>query len=124
MTLAHHDSVEPPVEERLDRMFSALGDQTRRGLLSRLTAGPAMITELARPFSMSLPAVSKHLRVLERAGLVERRIDGRIHRCSLNARALREVDDWLAHYRLFWAGTLDALADYVTAEPDDSKGAP
>jgi DNA-binding transcriptional ArsR family regulator len=100
-------------EDRLDRVFHALGDRTRRALLARLSDGPAMITELAGPFAMSLPAVSKHLRVLESAGLVERTVQGRVHQCSLHAQSLIEVDTWLAFYRPFWADTLDALAQFV-----------
>ena len=100
-------------EDRLDRMFHALGDRTRRALLARLSDGPAMITELAGPFAMSLPAVSKHLRVLESAGLVERTVQGRVHQCSLHAQSLIDIETWLASYRLFWEGTLDALAEFV-----------
>jgi DNA-binding transcriptional ArsR family regulator len=100
-------------EDRLDRLFHALSDRTRRALLRRLEAGPAMVTELAEPFRMSLPAVSKHLRVLEAAALIERRIDGRVHRCSLNAAPLAEAERWLGHYRLFWQDRLAALARYV-----------
>ncbi|MFI5230672.1 MAG: ArsR/SmtB family transcription factor, partial [Gemmatimonadales bacterium] len=95
-------------EERLDRLFRALGDQTRRALLARLAREPAMITELAEPFALSLPAVSRHVRVLEQARLVKRRVDGRVHRCTIDAAPLREVDQWLGHYREFWNGALDA----------------
>ena len=100
-------------EERLDRIFRALGDRTRRRLLARLADGPAMVTELAQPFDMSLAAVGKHLRVLEKAGLIDRAIDGRIHRCSLNAKPLKCAGDWLADYQQFWNETIDALIDYV-----------
>ncbi|MFM9886588.1 MAG: ArsR/SmtB family transcription factor [Burkholderiales bacterium] len=100
-------------EDRLDRVFHALGDRTRRAMLARLAEGPAMITELALPFAMSLPAVSKHLRVLESAGLVERAVNGRVHQCSLQANALGEIDAWLAFYRPYWEGTLDALAHFI-----------
>ena len=72
-----------------------------------------MITELAEPFGISLPAVSRHIRVLERAELVERTVEGRVHRCSLRADALQEAEKWLAHYREFWTGSLDALARHV-----------
>lgn len=94
-------------------MFQALADRTRRALLARLMSGPAMVTELAAPFAMSLPAVSKHLRVLERAGLIAREVDGRVHRCSVEPERLREIEDWLHHYRCFWEQNLDALARYV-----------
>ncbi len=100
-------------EEKLDLVFRALGDRTRRRLLARLTTGSAMVTELAKPFDMSLPAVGKHLRVLENAGLITRTVNGRVHRCALNALPLKTVDDWLQHYQRFWGETLDALSDYV-----------
>ena len=100
-------------DDRLDLVFGALSDRTRRAILGRLERSPAMITELAEEFPMSLPGVSKHLRVLERAGLVKRRIDGRVHRCALDASALGEASEWMDHYRAFWSENLDALANYV-----------
>jgi DNA-binding transcriptional ArsR family regulator len=103
-------------EDRLDRLFHALSDRTRRALLRRLEAGPAMVTELAEPFRMSLPAVSKHLRVLEAAALIERRVDGRIHHCSLNAAPMGEAERWLKRYRVFWTDRLAALTRYVEGE--------
>jgi len=103
-------------DERLDLVFGALADRTRRRLLAQLTVAPASISELARPHDMSLPAVSKHIRVLERAGLIKREIDGRVHRCALDAAAMRAADDWIAGYRAFWEHTLDSLADYVGEE--------
>lgn len=102
----------------LDRVFRALADRTRRELLGRLAEGSAMVTELAKPFDMSLPAVGKHLRVLEKAGLVQRTIDGRVHRCSLNALPLKTAGEWLAHYQRFWGETFDALVDYIEQESD------
>jgi len=99
--------------DRLDLVFSALSDRTRRELVTRLSQGPASISELAGPFDMSFVAVSKHVRVLERAGLVKRTVDGRVHRCALAARKLREATAWLERYRVFWDDTLTALADYV-----------
>jgi DNA-binding transcriptional ArsR family regulator len=98
---------------RLDRVFHALSDRTRRALLARLSRGPATVTELARPFTMSLPAVSKHLRVLESARLVLREVEGRVHRCSLAPRPLKDVEHWLAHYRTFWEDTLESLGRFV-----------
>lgn len=86
-------------------------------MLSRLAEGPAMVTDLARPFAMTLPAVSKHLKVLERARLVRRAIDGRVHRCTLDPRALQDAEQWLARHRAFWDDTLEALADYVEVKP-------
>ena len=82
-------------------------------MVAKLSQGPASITELAEPFAMTLPAVSKHLRVLERAGLVRRERDGWYHRCSLEARPLEVATTFLARYRPFWEGTLDALARHV-----------
>jgi DNA-binding transcriptional ArsR family regulator len=100
-------------EDRLDRVFRALGNRTRRYMLRRLARGPAMVGELAAPFDMTLPAASKHVRVLERAGLVHRRIDGRIHRCSLDPRQLAEARCWLDRYQRFWDETLDSLARHI-----------
>ncbi len=105
-------------DDLLDRIFHALANRTRRSLLARLARGPAMVTQLAAPFPMSLPSVSKHLRVLESAGLIARSIDGRIHQCCLTTEPLREVEFWLAHYRAFWDQRLEALADYVESDRD------
>jgi DNA-binding transcriptional ArsR family regulator len=102
---------------RLDRTFAALADPTRRAILARLTTGDATVGELAHPFRMSRPAISKHLRVLERTGLVKRRRDGRISRCALDATAMREAADWVERYRAFWTAQLDGLARYVEARP-------
>jgi DNA-binding transcriptional ArsR family regulator len=101
-------------EDRLDDIFHALGDRTRRALLARLTEKPAMITELAEPFAISLPAVSKHIRVLEDAGLVSRTVEGRIHRCAFEPGPLRNADEWLRRYRRFWTENLESLARYVS----------
>jgi len=103
-------------EDQLDLVFHAISDRTRRALLARLTEGPVKVTDLARPFTMSLAGVGKHIRVLERARLVSRTIDGRIHRCSLTPGPLREAERWLSHYRSFWADTLDSLARYAEKE--------
>ena len=105
-------------DDRLDAVFHALGDRTRRALLTRLAKRPAMVTELAKPFDMSLPAVSKHIRVLESAGLVRRAVDGRMHQCSLNSEPLTAVEDWLRHYRRFWQGKLESLARYAESNGD------
>jgi DNA-binding transcriptional ArsR family regulator len=104
-----------PVEARLDLVFRALGDTTRRRILARLAHGPATVTGLAEPFAISLPAISRHLKVLEQARLIARHVDGRIHRCTLHADTLGVIDTWLDQYRQFWEGTLAALARY--AEP-------
>lgn len=103
-------------QRTLDRTFAALSDTTRRAILARLARGDATVGELARPFRVSRPAVSKHLRVLERAGLVRRSRDGRVSRCRLDASALRGVEAWVARYKVFWTRQLDALAEYVEAE--------
>ncbi len=97
----------------LDAVFSALGDPTRRAILARLALGEASVGDLAAPHEMSLPAVSKHLRVLETAGLVRKEKDGRVVRCRLEAEPLRDAAAWIAEYRRFWEAQLDALAGYL-----------
>lgn len=99
--------------EQMDRVFHALSDATRRGIIQRLSRGPALVSELAAPVRLSRMAVSKHVRVLEQAQLIRREINGREHRCSLAAGPLQEVDQWLVPYREFWAGTLGRLARFV-----------
>jgi DNA-binding transcriptional ArsR family regulator len=101
------------MSQTLDRTFAALSDPTRRAILARLAQSDASVTELAAPFAMSLPAISKHLRVLEQAGLVERTKDGRVHHLRLVARPLHEAAAWIAHYQQFWEQQLAALADYL-----------
>jgi DNA-binding transcriptional ArsR family regulator len=98
---------------RLDRTFAALADGTRRAIVGRLALGDATVGELAQPFRISRPAISKHLRVLERAGLVRRERDGRLSRCSLDTAAMREAAAWVDRYCAFWTARLDALAQYV-----------
>ena len=90
-----------------------MGDRTRRAILSRLAASPGTVTELAEPFEMSLPAVSKHLRVLLDAGLIQKERDGRLHRCSLEAGSLRPANDWMQQYRRFWEESFDSLEKYL-----------
>ena len=97
----------------LDATFGALSDPTRRAILARLAQGQAMVTELAEPFEMSLPAISKHLRVLESAGLLKREIDGRIHRCRLAAEPMKSAAAWIARYQAFWEKQFDALEKYL-----------
>jgi DNA-binding transcriptional ArsR family regulator len=97
----------------LDRVFSALADPTRRAILRALTRHPATINEIARPFPVSLNAISKHVMVLERAGLLLREIKGREHHCRIEPEPLRQADAWMEHYRRFWEVRLDALAVYV-----------
>ena len=99
--------------DRLSTTFSALSDPTRRAILARLTSGEASVTELARPFQMSLPAISKHLKVLQRAGLIEQGRHAQWRPCSLRAQPLHEVDDWVEQYRRFWEESFDRLDDYL-----------
>jgi DNA-binding transcriptional ArsR family regulator len=107
----------------LDRVFSAVSDATRRAILETLTSKPATITEIATPFSVSLNAVSKHVMVLERAGLIRREIRGREHLCWLEPQPLREATAWLDHYRQFWNVRLDALEKYVAKKAKKKGGA-
>jgi DNA-binding transcriptional ArsR family regulator len=97
----------------LSATFAALADPTRRAILSRLASGEASVTELAAPFEMSMPAVSKHLRVLERAGLIARGREAQWRPCRIEAAPLRDVAAWVEHYRRFWEQTLDRLDDYL-----------
>ncbi|GLS31174.1 DNA-binding transcriptional regulator, ArsR family [Mesorhizobium albiziae] len=99
--------------DSLSMTLSALADPTRRAILARLALGEASVTELAEPFEMSFPAVSKHLRVLEKAGLVARGRDAQFRPRTLRAEPLREVDDWLGTYRRLWEERLDRLEDYL-----------
>jgi DNA-binding transcriptional ArsR family regulator len=97
----------------LNRVFSALSDPTRRAILQALTKRPATINEIAQPFPFSLNAISKHVMVLERAGLLHREIKGREHYCSIDPRPLGDANHWLEHYRQFWELRMDALQIYV-----------
>ena len=97
----------------LDRVFAALSDPTRRLLMRRLCVGPATVSDLAAPLEMSLNAVSKHLKVLEQAGLIQRTIKGRVHHISLNAAPLAEAERWVSQYRQFWDPRLDSLEDWL-----------
>ena len=97
----------------LDRTFGALADPTRRGILAQLTKGEECVTDLARPHSISLAAVSKHLIVLEKAGLVKRRRDGRVHSLRLEVKPMKEARAWLDRYRKFWEGNLDQFEKYL-----------
>ena len=109
--------------ESLDAVFSALGDPTRRAILARLAEGETRVTELAEPHRMSLPAISKHLRVLETAGLVTKQKAGRVVRCSLNADPLKDAADWVGRYRRFWEGQFDRLERYledVSPKPEEN----
>ena len=98
---------------RLDRTFAALADPTRRAILTRLASGEASVTELGKPFDMSMPAISKHLKVLERAGLIARGRRQQWRPCRLKAKPLKEAADWVEHYRRFWEESFDRLDDYL-----------
>lgn len=100
--------------DSLSATLSALADPTRRAILARLALGETSVTELAEPFKMSLPAVSKHLKVLERAGLIARTREAQWRPCTLQAGPLRDVSSWLETYRKFWDASLDRLDDYLT----------
>ncbi|MCC7181309.1 MAG: helix-turn-helix transcriptional regulator [Acidobacteria bacterium] len=100
--------------DHLSTTFAALADPTRRAILARLSLGELSVTELAEPFEMSMPAVSKHLKVLERAGLIARSREAQWRRCRLDAAPLREVSDWLEGYRSFWEQSLERLDAYLT----------
>jgi len=106
----------------LDATFAALADPTRRAILARLASGEATVNELAAPFSMTLPAVSKHLKVLEAAGLVSRGRAAQTRPCRLEAAPLRGATEWLEHYRRFWSGSLDRLARFL--KDIDKEGRP
>ena len=110
----------------LDTTFGALADPTRRAILARLARGQAMVTELAKPFAMSLPAISKHLRVLESARLLRREIDGRVHRCRLAAEPMKNAAGWIEQYRAFWETQFEALEKYLedTAGKEKKKWQP
>ena len=98
---------------KLDRTFSALADPTRRAILATLSGGQASVTQLAQPYRMSLPAVMKHLRVLEKAGLVSQQKIGRVRHCRLAVQPLQQASDWLSQYRSFWEKQLQALDRYL-----------
>ncbi|RMI32343.1 ArsR/SmtB family transcription factor [Nocardia stercoris] len=100
-------------EDQLDSVFAALSDATRRAILARLAEGEATVGELAEPFAMSLPAVSKHLKVLERAGLITRSRDAQWRRCRLEPAPLAAATDWLERYRIFWGDRLDRLDEHL-----------
>jgi len=102
------------MSKNLDATFAALADPTRRAILARLAEGEVSVTELAAPFEMSLPAISKHLKVLERAGLIIRGRDAQWRPCRLEPRPLKSAADWLEHYRVFWEESLDRLEGYLS----------
>jgi DNA-binding transcriptional ArsR family regulator len=110
--------------DRLSSTFSALADPTRRAILARLSTGAASVKDLAEPFDMSLPAVSKHLKVLERAGLVSRGREAQYRPVTLNATPFRDVTEWLERYRRFWDESMDRLAQYLEEVQAEQKKKP
>jgi len=101
------------MHDQLSSTFAALADPTRRAILARLASGETSVSELAKPFDMSMPAISKHLKVLERAGLVARSREAQWRPCRLEAGPLRDVSDWVEHYRRYWEDSFDRLDDYL-----------
>ena len=101
------------MQDQLSSTFAALADPTRRAILARLASGETSVSELAKPFDMSMPAISKHLKVLERAGLVARSREAQWRPCRLEAGPLRDVSDWVEHYRRYWEDSFDRLDDYL-----------
>ena len=102
-----------PTQDKLSSTFAALADPTRRAILARLAKGETSVTELARPFKMTMPAVTKHLKVLEGAGLITRSRNAQLRPCRLDAARLKEASDWIERYRVFWEGTFSRLDDYL-----------
>jgi DNA-binding transcriptional ArsR family regulator len=107
--------------DQLTTTFAALADPTRRAILARLASGELSVTELAEPFEMSLPAVSKHLKVLQRAGLVTRGREAQWRPCRLDARPLKDAAEWVEHYRHFWTQSFDRLDDYLHKLKSEEK---
>jgi DNA-binding transcriptional ArsR family regulator len=105
----------------LDRTFAALADPTRRRILANLAEGERCVTDLAKPHRMSLPAVSKHLRVLEKAGLIRRHRDGRVHRLKLEAAPMQGAQQWIEEYRRFWEESFDRLEEYLKELQKEKK---
>ena len=108
-------------EDRLDETFAALANRTRRAILTRLAEGAATVNELAEPFAMTLPAISKHIKVLERAGLVVQSRQAQYRPCDLNAAPLEEISSWAEHYRQTWNARFDRMDDYLTQLQPQSK---
>ena len=107
--------------QQLDQVFFALSDGTRRAILARLAQGSTTIGELAAPFEISKPAISKHMKILERAGLIDRRIAGRMHECTLTTAGLKTAEDWLNFHRTFWESRFDALTELLENEKKKHK---
>jgi len=112
-------SYTPPIQDQLDATFAALADPTRRAILARLASGPASVMELAEPFAMSQPAISKHLKVLERAGLISRGKDAQRRPCQLEAAPLASANEWLEGYRQFWEARFEHLERPARRDEED-----
>ena len=108
--------------DTLSTTFAALADPTRRAILTRLSRGESSVTELARPFKMSMPGISKHLKVLERAKLIERGREAQWRPCKLKAKPLKDVADWVEHYRRFWDESFDRLEQYLNEMQAKERG--
>ena len=108
--------------DRLSDTFQALADPTRRAILARLVSGEASVSDLAKPFAISQPAISKHLKVLERAGLISRSREAQYRPCRLEPQALKRVDEWLEEYRRLWEARLDRLEEYLSKLQQPKKG--
>ncbi len=111
----------PVATDSLSRVFGALADPTRRAILARLSRGEAGVQEIAEPFSMSLPAISKHLKVLEKANLIRRGKDAQWRPCALDAAPLRDASDWIGDYRQFWEESFDRLDEYLKKVQSKNK---
>jgi len=107
--------------QQLDRVFFALSDSTRRGILARLAQGSSTIGELSAPFQISKPAISKHMKILENAGLIQRKISGRQHQCTLTTAGLKTAEEWLNFHRKFWESRFDALTDLLHQEESKNR---
>lgn len=105
----------------LNAVFAALADPTRRRIVERLARGPLTVGEIASGFSISQPAISRHIRVLEESGMLERRVAGRVHRCSLSPRAMKTASNWIEKHRTFWTAALDRLDDLLAESPKRKK---
>lgn len=120
--LAHHTLKQMLKQaERLDRVFQALADPSRRVMVERLTRGPASVSELAKPLDMSLPAVVQHLQVLEASGLIKTQKIGRVRTCSIEPKTLRQAEQWINDRRTTWEVRLDRLGEYLADNPDEPK---
>ncbi len=107
--------------QQLDRVFFALSDGTRRGILARLAQGSTTIGELSAPFEISKPAITKHMKILESAGLIQRKISGRQHQCTLTTAGLKTAEEWLNFHRKFWESRFDALSELLRQEESKNR---